>query len=223
LGERRFFDVSIPIENSMVVWPGDGPVKVERIRSMEKGERLNLSRLEMNAHTGTHLDAPAHFLRDGVGIDAVPLEVLVGPAHLVSITGIQEINMDSLLNSGIPAGTRRLLLKTDNGRLLGKSEFDSGYAFITPDGARYLVQLGIRLVGVDYFSVAQYGQGDEVHRELLGAGIAVIEGLDLREVPPGSYRLMALPLRIRGADGAPARVILEELDGEEGKAEAEGS
>ena len=221
MGERRFFDVSIPIENGMVVWPGDGPVKVERIRSMEKGERLNLSRLEMNAHTGTHLDAPVHFLRDGVGIDGIPLETLVGPARLVSITGVREIGMDSLLNSGIPAGTRRLLIKTDNGRLLEKDEFDPDYAFITPDGARYLVQLGIRLVGVDYFSIAQYGKGDEVHRELLGAGIAVIEGLDLREVPAGSYRLMAFPLRIRGADGAPARVILEEQDEEERKAGAE--
>jgi len=216
VGQKRFFDVSMTIGNGMISWPGDGPVKVERIRSMEDGERLNLSRLEMSAHTGTHVDAPAHFLKGGTGVDTVPLEILLGPAHLVHIKGVREIGKDHLKTSGIPPGTRRLLIGTDNGRLLARKDFEPDFSFLTPEGARYLVHLGIRLIGVDYLSIAQYGKGDEVHRELLGAKIVVVEGLDLRDVPPGPYRVIALPLKIEGCDGAPARVILEEQKAEKG-------
>lgn len=205
----------------MISWPGDGPVKVERVRSMEEGERLNLSFLEMSAHTGTHLDAPVHFLENGAGVDALPLEILIGPALLVEIPGVRPIGKDHLEASGIPAGTVRLLIRTDNGRLLEKDSFDPDYAFLTPEGARFLIRLGIRLVGVDYLSVAQYGKGEEVHRELLGAGVVVMEGLDLRDVPPGPYRMNALPLRIKGSDGAPARVVLEKVEKEQGKGNRE--
>lgn len=205
----------------MISWPGDGPVKVERVRSMEEGERLNLSFLEMSAHTGTHLDAPVHFLENGAGVDALPLEILIGPALLVEIPGVRPIGKDHLEASGIPAGTVRLLIRTDNGRLLEKDSFDPDYAFLTPEGARFLIRLGIRLVGVDYLSVAQYGKGEEVHGELLGAGVVVMEGLDLRDVPPGPYRLTALPLRIKGSDGAPARVVLEKVEKEQGKGNRE--
>jgi len=213
MNTRRFYDVSMPIENGMISWPGDGPVKVERVRSMENGERLNLSRLEMSAHTGTHVDAPVHFLKGGAGIDAVPLGILIGSAVLVHIPGVREIGEAHLESARIPSGTQRLLIGTDNMSLLAKGQFDTQYAFITLDGARFLVDQGVRLVGVDYLSVAQYGKGDEVHRELLGAGIVIIEGLDFRDVPPGPYHLTALPLRIRGGDGAPARVILEKVEG----------
>ncbi len=209
MDNRRFYDVSMPIENGMISWPGDGPVKVERVRSMEEGERLNLSRVEMSAHTGTHVDAPVHFLKDRGGIDTIPLEILIGPAMLVHIPGVREIGERHLALAGIGSGTGRLLIRTDNSRLLEKGEFEREFAFLTPEGARFLVKQGVRLVGIDYLSVAEYGRGDEVHRELLGAEVVIIEGLDLRNVPPGHYHLTALPLRIPGSDGAPARVILE--------------
>lgn len=210
--EKRFFDVSMPIANGMISWPSHEPVRVERVRSMEEGERLNLSRLEMNAHTGTHVDAPVHFLRDGGGIDTVPLETLIGSAVLVHLPKVHEIGERHLASAGIERGCERLLIKTDNSTLLGKGKFDTEFAYLTPEGARYLVEHEVRLVGIDYLSVAQYGKGDEVHRELLGAGVVIIEGLDLRDVPPGPYHLTALPLRIPGSDGAPARVVLEEVE-----------
>jgi arylformamidase len=210
MDKRRFIDISMSIENGMISWPSDGPVKIDRIRSMENGERVNLSRINMSAHTGTHIDAPVHFLEDGKGIDQISLGLFFGPAVLIHIPGVRQIGARQLELAGAGEGTERLLIKTDNSRLLEKQEFDKRYSHISMEGAKYLVEHGIRLVGIDYLSVAEYGKGDAVHRELLGAGITIIEGLDLRGVEPGSYHLTALPLRIRDCDGAPARVILEE-------------
>lgn len=209
MDKRLYIDISMSIENGMISWPSDGPVKIDRVRSMEDGERLNQSRIDLSAHTGTHIDAPVHFLKDGNGIDQVSLDLLIGPAVLIHIPGVRQIGAQQLDSAGAGNGIKRLLIKTDNARLLEKREFDKAYSYITLDGAQYLIEQGIGLVGVDYLSVAEYGKGDAVHRELLGAGIVIIEGLDLREVEPGSYRLTALPLRIRDCDGAPARVILE--------------
>lgn len=209
MDKRRYIDISMSVENGMITWPSDSPVNITRARSMDNGERLNKSRIDMSAHTGTHIDAPVHFLQDGNGIDQVPLELLIGPALLIHIPDVRQIGARQLESAGTGNGISRLLIKTDNSRLLEKREFDKGYSHITQDGAQYLVERGIGLVGVDYLSVAEYGKGEAVHRELLGAGIAIIEGLDLREVEPGIYRLTALPLRIKGCDGGPARVILE--------------
>lgn len=209
---RKIYDISMTIENGMISWPSDGPVKVDRVRSMDDGERLNLSRLDMSAHTGTHIDAPVHFIKGASGVDSLNLDILVGPAAVVHVPGVQAIGDAQLKESGIPAGIERLLLKTDNAKLLGQGKFNENFSFVTPEGARYLIDSGIRLVGIDYLSVAQYGNGDAVHQVLLGAGTIVIEGLDLREIAPGTYDMMALPLKIAGCDGAPARVILEEME-----------
>jgi arylformamidase len=206
--ERRVYDVTMTIKEGMISWPSDGPVHVQRVRSMIDGDRLNQSRLDMSAHTGTHIDAPVHFLAAGTGIDAVSLDLLMGPAVLVHLPGIEEIGAYQLKNAGIPAGIDRLLLKTDNSGLLDKGTFDEKFSFLTLDGARYLVDHHIRLVGIDYLSIAQYGMGEGVHQELLREEIVIIEGLDLREVPAGAYQMTALPLKIAGCDGAPARVIL---------------
>ena len=206
--EKRLFDVTMTIKEGMISWPSDGPVHVERVKSMIDGDRLNLSRLDMSAHTGTHIDAPVHFLEAGTGIDTVSLDLLIGPAVLVHLPGVEEIGAYQLKNAGIPAGTERLLFKTDNSALLGKETFDEKFSYLTPDGARYLVDHHVRLVGIDYLSIAQYGMGDSVHQKLLREEIVIIEGLDLREVPPGIYQMTALPLKIAGCDGAPARVVL---------------
>jgi arylformamidase len=209
--KRRFYDISMTIENDMISWPSDGPVSVERVRSMDDGGRLNQSRLDLSAHTGTHIDAPIHFLKEGSGVDSLPLEILIGPAVVVHFPGVRAIGASHLKTANIPPGTDRLLLKTDNGKLLEQSEFSQEFSYITPDGAGYFIDHGIRLVGIDYLSVAEYGSGEVVHRDLLGAGIVIVEGVDLREVPAGSYNMTALPLKIGGCDGAPARVVLEEM------------
>jgi arylformamidase len=210
---RKIYDISMTIEAGMISWPSDGPVVVDRVRSMDNGERLNQSRLDLSAHTGTHIDAPIHFLKEGNGVDSLPLDVLIGPVFVAHIPDVQAIGASDLRKAGIPSGTDRLLLKTDNGKFLEQSEFNQGFSFITPDGARYLIDHSIQLVGIDYLSVAEYGSGEDVHRALLSEGIVIVEGLDLREIPPGLYRMSALPLKIKGCDGAPARVVLEEMKG----------
>jgi len=207
--QKKVYDVSMTIEKDMISWPGDGPVIVDRVRSMEDGERLNLSRLDLGAHTGTHIDAPVHFLKGAGGVDTLPLEVLMGPAFVIHISGVRAIGISHLQRANVPPGTARLLIRTDNGKLLQQPEFSRDFSFITPEGAGYLIDSGIRLVGIDYLSVAEFGHGEAVHRALLSEGIVIVEGLSLGDVPPGAYRMTALPLKIKGCDGAPARVVLE--------------
>ena len=201
------------IENGMLSWPSDGPVRIEKVRSMEDGERLNLSRLDMSAHTGTHVDAPVHFIQEGSGIDSVPFDILIGPAAVVHLPGVREIGAGELKAAGIPPDTQRLLLKTDNGKLLGQKQFQKDYSFFSLEGAQYIIDSGVRLVAIDYLSIAAYGSGEAVHQALLGEGIVIIEGVDLREISAGLYNLIALPLKIGGCDGAPARVVLEKIEG----------
>ncbi len=205
---RRIYDVTIPIREGMVVWPGDDPVRIRRVKSMADGDRLNKSHIEMSAHTGTHIDAPVHFIDGTGGVDSISPSLLVGPVIVVEVTGRKKIDAASLEETRIPDGVTRVILKTDNVSLAGKDHFEEDFVYLTADGAKYLVNHGVRLLGVDYYSVAEFGKGDEVHRILLSEGIVVIEGLDLRGVPVGMYRLMALPLKIAGGDGAPARVLL---------------
>jgi arylformamidase len=212
LAKKRFYDITMTIENGMLSWPSDGPVRIEKIRSMDNGERLNLSRLDMSAHTGTHVDAPVHFIQEGSGIESVPLDILIGPAAVVHLPGVREIGAGELKAAGIPPDTQRLLLKTENGKLLGQKQFKKDYSFFTLEGAQYIIDSGVRLVGIDYLSIAAYGSGEAVHQALLGEGIVIIEGVDLREVSAGPYNMIALPLKIDGCDGAPARVVLEKME-----------
>lgn len=205
---RRIYDVSMGIREGMISWPGDEPVRIQKVKSMSRGDRLNLSRLGMSAHTGTHMDAPVHFI-DGVGgIDTISPSLMVGPALVVEVPGVKLIGESDLKNAGIPAGVHRLILKTDNVDLLGKAEFNESYSSLAADGARFLVNVGIQLIGIDYLSVAEFGKGEEVHRIFLTRGVVIVEGLDLRGVPAGMYHMVALPIKISGADGAPARVVL---------------
>jgi len=162
----------------------------------------------MSAHTGTHVDAPRHFIDDGAGIEALPLELLIGRARVIAIdsrTGVAAEDLESLdLSDDI-----RVLIKTHNSSLWGSPEFHTDYVGVTESGATYLVAHGIKVVGVDYLSVEQFkNPGAPAHHVLLGAGTIVIEGLDLRDVDPGHYDMFCLPLRVVGSDGAPARVVL---------------
>lgn len=206
--EAGWVDVTVPIHDGMVHWPGDPDVRVERFLELERGDAATVSRLAMSAHSGTHVDAPAHFVRGGTGVDLLPLGGLVGPARVVHLPDAVTIGAREV-EAAAPSRGERLLLRTRNSeRCWNREDFAHDYTYVTLDGARRLVERGVRTVGVDYLSVGGGELGPEIHRTLLEAGVCVIEGLDLSRVPAGPCDLLCLPLRIRGGDGAPARVLL---------------
>lgn len=204
-------DVSVPIHPGMVAWPGDTKVSIRRVQSMARGERLNLSEICMSVHAGTHVDAPLHFLADGESVERLPLEVLVGRAWVAAMSASEAIGGDDLAQAGIPEGAQRVLLRTHNSLLWaeGVATFQERFARLTEDGAEWLVERGVRLVGVDYLSVQGFHDGDsDTHGILLRAGIVIVESLNLADVEEGWYDLYCLPLKVIGAEGAPARAVL---------------
>lgn len=205
----QIFDISVPIHPSMHVYPGDAAIEVGQTSSIEKGAYFNTSRLAFTSHCGTHVDAPRHVTRSGVSVDELPLDVFMGKALVVGLPDEPLITTASLGRARIPEGTARLLLKTRNSGLWRREGFQKDFAYLTEDAASYLVARKVRLVGVDYLSVEGFGvTPPRTHWALLRHGVVVIEGLDLSGVAPGEYTLACLPLRVRGADGAPARAVL---------------
>ena len=199
------FDVSVPIRPGMIIYDGNPGVTLERVQSIVDGAHANVSRLELGVHTGTHVDAPLHFLDDGRASESIELEPLIGPAIVVDATAVAgELDADALAGLDIPAGATRVLLTTPNGRLWDEPAFSRDFIRLTASGAAYVLERGIRVIGIDYLSI---GDAD-AHRKLLSAGVIPIEGLDLRAVEPGPYELVCLPLRLEGSDGAPGRVVL---------------
>ena len=204
-----WLDISVPVKSGMAHWPGDIDVSVARVSSIAEGEQCNLSRLHMSAHTGTHMDAPLHFVDGAISIDQMPLDATVGVARVIEIDVPESIGRAELEPFAIEAG-ERLIIKTPNMvRCWETDEFIPDFVYISEDGAKYLAERKVRSVGVDYLSVAGfYKDTVETHVALLKAGIWIIEGLDLRQIAPGRYDLICLPLKLLGADGAPARAIL---------------
>jgi arylformamidase len=187
----EIIDVTVPIRPGMVTYPGDPTVTLERVRSIAGGNGYNLSRLDFGVHSGTHVDAPFHFIDGAPSAESLPLDVLIGPC--VVVEGIR-----------VPSGAERVLFKTSNSELWARETFAEEFESLDGANAQALVGGGVRLVGIDYLSI-----GDEdAHRILLGAGVVTIEGLDLRAVDPGDYELICAPLKLVGSDGAPARVFL---------------
>ena len=204
--------MSVPVRTGMVVYDGDPEVRIERVMEIARGDLANLSRMELGTHTGTHVDPPLHFVDGGAGADRLPLDVLVGPAVVADARGAPgDIDAAALAALGVPPGTERLLLRTRNGDLWDRGAFTRDYAGVADDAARELVAMGVRLLGIDYLSIAPSADPAPTHRTLLQAGVVVVEGLDLRAAPAGTYELVCLPLRIEGADGAPARALLRPL------------
>jgi arylformamidase len=202
-------DVSVTIRPRMPIYDGNPGVSIELAQSLERGDPANVSRLELGAHTGTHVDAPRHFIGSGPGADELALEPFVGSCVVADVTAAARIDADAVAALDLPEGAARVLLKSRNSRLWARSEFAPEFARLDCSGARALVARGVQLVGIDYLSI-----GDrDAHRALLGHDVAVVEGLDLRAVAPGAYLLACLPLRIEGADGAPARAVLWQLSG----------
>ena len=204
------YDISLPISEALVVWPGDPPIRISQPSHLERGDLATLTRLDLGAHTGTHVDAPAHFVRGGAGVDALDLEVLVGPALVVHLPEAEVLTAGLLAALDLPPGTERLLFRTRNSErwVRGETAFFEGFVGLAEDGARWLVECGVRLVGVDYLSVAPFADPAPTHEILLRAGVIVVEGLNLSGVEPGVYQLVCLPLKLVGGDGAPARTIL---------------
>ncbi|MHB0857610.1 MAG: cyclase family protein [Anaerolineae bacterium] len=205
------YDISLPIHPHMAVWPGDPEVSVTRVSDPQAGGGSSVSRLELGTHTGTHVDAPSHILLGSQGVDALPLEALIGQAHVAACDAPQQISAADLAELNLPLTCTRLLLKTRNSaqRLLHGAAIPMDYCALTPDAGQWLAERGLVLVGIDAPSVEGYAQGaGPVHETLLHHGVVVVEGLDLHDVPPGIYTLCCLPLRLTGADGAPARVVL---------------
>jgi arylformamidase len=203
------YDVSVPLRPGMPTWDGEpGPV-LEFHARMGEGGYANISALSLGSHTGTHVDAPLHFLEGGPGVEAMPLEALAGPACVVEHSGPGHIGAVELAAAGVPADVRRVLMKTANGRFWDDDAFHRDFTALALDGARWLIERRCVLVGIDYLSIEEYGsKGNDVHRALLAAGVVIVEGLDLRAVPPGRYNMACAPLKVVGADGAPARVFL---------------
>ncbi len=206
--ESGWIDISVPIRDGMVHWPSDPPVQIRRTSDVEQGDSHTMSSLSFGSHTGTHIDAPAHFIKGGGSVDRIPLEALVGEARVIEISDPVSINMAEVEPLKIRRG-ERLLFKTRNSLLWQADKFVREFVYITDEVARYLVSGGVRLVGIDYLSIGEYRKGMAVHDILLGAGVCVVEGLNLSQVAPGSYNLVCLPLRLENGDGAPARVIIK--------------
>lgn len=205
----RIYDVSVLIHNSMHAYPGDPPVEITPVSRIPEGAGANVSLLSMGSHTGTHVDPPYHFVNDGVTVDELPLDVLVGPCLVCDVGDAPVIGLGELEMAGIPSGVERILFKTRNSHLWAERGFRSDFTWLDPEAAGRLAEWGVRLVGIDYLSIDRFKSGAHAtHRRLLEACIVVLEGLDLRGVPGGMYTLVCLPLKIAGGDGAPARAIL---------------
>lgn len=205
----RLIDISVPLATGGVVYPGNPGIAITAQQEIARGGSSNVSHLSMGSHSGTHVDAPRHFFDDGLPIDEIPLERLIGPAVLVEFgDAVMAVTADLLREHDI-TGHRRVLLKTRNSSLLARREFVPDYTYLAPDGAEYLASLGVDLVGVDYYSIEQFHSGHHrTHKALLSRGVVIVEGLNLIEPVPGVYELVCLPLRLAGLDGAPARAVL---------------
>jgi arylformamidase len=205
----KLLDVSVPLTAGIPAYPGNPQFELQPLKRIADGGSSNVSRLIMGTHTGTHVDAPKHFIDDAGGIDALPLDLLIGRARVVEINQRGGIGADELAAAGLREDIR-VLLKTPNSRLWNSNTFHEDYTHVTEAGARYIVEQGVKVIGIDYLSIEQFRKpGAPAHRMLLSNGVIIIEGLNLAEADPGMYEMYCLPLPVAGGDGAPARVVLK--------------
>lgn len=210
----KFYDLTLTLSPDLAVWDDDPPVEIRQLSSLDGGDSCTLSEIIMSVHTGTHVDAPGHFIPDGPGVDTLNPDILTGLVQVVDLRGHPVITDRVLSACGSPPDTERLLLLTDNTekQILHAPAFIPEFTAVDASGARWLKEAGIRLVGIDAISIAPYKKSAPTHQILLEAGIVVVEGVDLTGIRPGEYRLMVMPLKIKNCDGAPARVILEDKE-----------
>jgi arylformamidase len=204
-----WIDVSVTIRHGMAHWPDNPPIVVERQLDIGRGDDCNVSHMAIGVHTGTHMDAPIHFIAEGAGLDEMPLSAVIGEARVIDITDPVAVTADELRRHRLERGERLLLRTANSARVWQTHHFVEDFVYIAEDAALHLAEVGVLTVGIDYLSVGGYlVDGARIHRILLGAGIWIIEGLDLSAVPAGRYDLICLPLKLHGGDGAPARAIL---------------
>ena len=213
----RIYDVSVPLSAATPTYPGDPGIDIKAWLTLANGDAANVSLINFGLHSGTHVDAPAHFIEGGAKVESLPLEKLIGKAEVVEVPDHVRAIDQSFVTANCVQGSERILFKTRNSAFWNNTTdgFRADYTYIDPEAARCLVELGIKLVGIDYLSVGQFQSASfQTHHTLLSQGVVILEGLDLRAVPGGVYELVCLPLKIAGGsgDGAPARVILRTLD-----------
>jgi len=208
---KKIYDITLTITPGMPVWPGDPSLKLARVNKIEDGANANVSHIDMSVHTGTHLDSPYHFLNHGKSVETLPLDVLIGAVQVIELADSCDV-IDSrvLETAGIQTHVERVLFKTRNSHYWEKNltEFQTNFVGINEDGAQFLVDRGIRLVGIDYLSISPYKHSRPTHEILLKSDVVILEGANLSGVPAGDYELICLPLKLGGSDGAPARVVL---------------
>ena len=207
----QVWDISVSVSATLPVWPGDPPILLERYMAISAGDVANVSHLACSVHVGTHVDAPIHFVDGSSAVENLPLDILIGPTAVVELLDVDAITADCLEALALPSNMTRLLFKTRNSELWAdpRHDFYPDFVALTPDAANWVVRRGIRLLGVDYLSVQRFHDPEPTtHRILLGAGVVIVEGLDLSAVRPGTYQLLCLPLKLVGSDGAPARAVL---------------
>lgn len=206
----RYYDISLNLSTQTVRWATAPPMELVERRRMSRGDANNSSAVSMSVHSGTHVDAPFHFVPDGAGIDALPLETFIGPALVAAVDAERYITAEHV--KALPLrGETRVLFKTRNSELLKKPAYDPDFVAFSLEAARALVARGVKLVGLDYLSVALADEQVPVHRAFLDHGVALLEGVDLSEVAPGRYELICFPIKLHGADGAPCRAVLRDL------------
>lgn len=206
----KIYDVSVPIRDGGLVYPGNPQIHVALQQAVAKGAGANVSNVEFGSHTGTHVDASKHFFDDAQTVDQIPLETLMGPAVVLEFSeDVRAVTRSDLETAGL-GGAERVLLKTRNSNYLTQDPtFHPDYTYLAPDGAEFMVANGVKLVGIDYLSIEQFHSGHHLtHLTLLRAGVVIVEGLNLNGIAPGKYELRCLPLKLAGADGAPARAVL---------------
>jgi arylformamidase len=202
-------DISVPVSGSLPTYEGDPPIDVQLAKAMQRGDIADVRSLNMGIHSGTHMDAPAHFIPGGRTIDEIDLDKCFGPTQVIDLSAENiAVVGEAELSAAFQPGTTRVLLKTSNSALWQQREFNRSFVGLAPDGAQFLLKNAVTLIGIDYLSIAPFADPTTVHRLLLGAGILILEGLDLAEVSPGDYTLACFPLRIAGAEAAPVRAVL---------------
>jgi arylformamidase len=209
----QVYDVSVPLSANTVTYPGDPGIAIKHWLRMANGDQANVSRIDFGLHSGTHVDAPAHFIEGGAKVGSMPLDSLLGEAEVIEVAPHIDVIDETFVAANCVSGSQRVLFKTRNSVFWGDTErgFHEDYVYIDPDAAHWLVESGVKLVGIDYLSVEKFNSDSfPTHLAFLSKGVVIVEGLDLRAVPGGRYELLCLPLKIAGGsgDGAPARVIL---------------
>src|SRR6266550_7850595 len=210
------YDISVRLSAATPIYPNDPPIEIKSWSQLDRGDAANVSLLHFGAHSGTHVDAPVHFIAGASKVEALPLESLIGEATVVEVPMDMMSIDDDFVIKNCNQGVERILFKTRNSSFWNNSEegFRTDYTYLEPNGARRLTEMGMKLVGIDYLSIEQFkSENHETHRILLSSGVVILEGLDLRNIPAGHYELICLPLRITGGsgDGAPARAVLRTL------------